>query len=644
LDELEPRFPEEISDFRRQPEAITNAGRWVEWLTGLGIGVDVFPSWAAFEAKAIEHAVSASDELAGYGVILLDYRFGDVGDGAVSRGIAEQIANRTRTLVEAGGRVPILVRFSAEAVDRTEADILEFLEGLKFPRSAYAVVPKASIRAPGWDESFLNELEKADTGRRLFALTIATQVVLFRAVQDETDRLLFKLDVPSVRLLNEQALEPEGVAQVEHWLDIITSLLGSSLRESEEVARATGRMLDLMATAAKPGAPSTGPALSRIENRLRFDYAVNRLMRPIDFGDIFEFDVSPDRVALVVTQACDMAIRMDASKDGQRAGIPERPRVMLLIGDLRRDGLPLNKNDEGWTTDFARLRDEEPSYAIEWDLKSTVMLPRAPLDLVSLSSDGHARVSGELPADPAFWSKAFGLYVEALLVAHKGHLDDGVGLPATPIRFSGDGSGSSMPGLGSLAEYSLGAADGGARELGIRRIARLRAVETQRIAHQMSFWSSRVALATQLRTNRIDLMIRLKPLEGHPSAEMPAVGLKTKGDSLPRRIDMATSRFQELCRLLPSFARLGDAAGKVGGESFELKGILDTAEMKPQFVLAANGSGKYDVKEKLLPGDPVPASIAARAPQTRRRSPRNTGQVARSDPGSGGKATAREVS
>lgn len=614
LNELEKRFPAEVAEDRRLPEAIRDAGLWANWLTAAHVGVDVFESWADFEARAAGEGRSTAEKLAQYGVILLDYRFGEGGDGTVSRLIAQQIARDTRTLVAAGGNVPILVRFSAEAVEKTEADILEFLDGLKFPRSAYAVVPKSSIRAEGWEESFLRDLEKADTGRRLYALTVATQTVVMNAIESEADRLLFKLDAPSVRLLNEQALEPEGVAQVEHWTDIIISLLASSLRESEDVARATGAMLDLMAASAMPGAPSTVPALSRIENRLRFDYAVNRLRRPIDFGDLFAFDLAPDKVAVVVTQACDMAIRIGKGADGQASGVPERPRLVLLMGDLHQDGLPLGQSDDGWTTDFAMAGEDDPTYAIEWKFNSPVMLPRAGLDLVSLNVDGRALIGDAAPPDAGFWSTAFRLYIEALLSEVNAAPEGGP--PADPpVRFPGDDRAGKAPGLGSFAEYPVGVGPNPKeRTLGIRRIARLRTVETQRIAHQMNFWSGRVALATQLRTKRKDLKIRLKPLDGDALAPMSADGLYIKGNQLSR-VEVATAEFRELCRLLPTFAPL-DAAASVWGERFDLKGMLDADEMKDRFKLHSTGAEQFDIREKMLPGA-EPVALKGRPPRTK---------------------------
>lgn len=599
LTELEADFPEQIADFRRTPRAIRDAGMWVDWLEAAGVTVDVFPSWAAFAAKANAGGNDTDSALSTYGLVLLDYQFGTPDEGEASKGIAKEIANRTRSLAKSGNQVPILARFSAEPVERTEEEILDFLDEVRFPRSAYAVVPKASIRAPEWEEPFLRELEKADAGRRLFALTVATGEMLVEAARQEAERLLFRLDAPSVRLLNERALEPEGVAGVEHWMDIIINLVSASLRASPEVARATGAMLDLMIASSKPGVPFNTPALSDIENRLRFDYVVNRLLRPIDFGDIFVFDAAPDRVALVVTQACDMAVRASGKSDGlDLPGIPERPRVTLILGTIREAGTSAEDSDDGWTTDFSLSPESTPNAAIEWKFDTPVMLPRAVLDLVSLREDGRAVLPADVTADTSFWTQSFRAYVADLVSSTNTRMRNSRGHLKGPIRFDGDDLAGRMPGLGLFAQYPRAARDGTNEPfLGVRRIARLRSIETQRIAHRMNFWAGRVALTTRLPQKRREVTLRLVSLHGDAAPEMAGEALFIKDDKQAVAIDVATARFRELCRLLPAFGPL-DAEAARWGERFNLKAIVEGSEMTERFVLQPNGKDRFDLKEK----------------------------------------------
>jgi len=623
MTELEADYPEQIADFRRVPAAIRDAGLWLNWLRDAGAIVDVFSSWTDFEAWAKAEAKQTDDALGAYGLVLLDYQFGAPDQGEASKGIAKEIANRTRSLAKSGNQVPILARFSAELVDRTEEQILDFLDEVRFPRSAYAVVPKASIRAPEWEEPFLRELEKADAGRRLLALTVATGEMLVEAARQEAERLLFRLDAPSVRLLNERALEPEGVAEVEYWVDIIVNLVSASLRASPEVARATGAMLDLMSASVMPGVPFDTPALSDIENRLRFDYVVNRLLRPIDFGDIFVFDAAPDRVALIVTQACDMAVRANRKSDGvDSPGIPERPRVMLILGTIREAGTSAEDSDDGWTTDFALSHESTPYAAIEWKFDTPVMLPRAVLDLVSLREDGRAVLPADVSADASFWTHAFRAYVADLVSSTNTRTRNRRGYLKGPIRFEGDDLAGRMPGLGSFAQYPH-AARSGTNEpfLGVRRIARLRAIETQRIAHRMNFWAGRVALATGLPQRRREVTLRFVSLHGGAAPEMAGEALLINEDKQAFSIDVATARFRELCRLLPAFAPL-DAKAADQGERFNLKAIVEQPDMTERFVLQSNGKDRFDLKEKQQGVEPNAVRRDQVASSTRKGVPR----------------------
>jgi hypothetical protein len=604
LVELEGEYPAQVASFRHAPAAIRDAGLWVDWLTKAGATVDRFPSWSDFDAKATLAGQNAADAIGTYGLVLLDYQFGAPDGGATSTEIARQIELRTRSLAKSGVGVPILARFSAELVDQTEGEILTFLEAVGFPRSAYAVVPKALIRATGFEEVLLRELEKADTGRRLYALTAATKVALVKAVEEEAERLLFRLDAPSVRLLNERALEPEGVAEVEHWTSIIIALVSASLRESAEVASATGAILDLMATSSKPGMLFNMPALAEIENRLRFDYAVNRLLRPIDFGDIFVFDVAPARVALIVTQPCDMAVRAAAKlADGtDTPGIPEHPLLTLLLGSLEESGLPIKGTSDEWTTDFAPSSDALPTAAIHWNYGTQVMLPRAALDLVSLRPDGIAVLPAVVTGNNAMWTKSFRAYAEVVASTMNSRAQGGP--VAAPIRFDSDDRKEEMPGLGAFAEYVCTPLDGTTdRSLGIRRVARLRPSETQRIAHRMNFSAGRVALATRLWNVHRPVTIRLMTWSGRVVGDIAGEALFLKDEHAKEvlaAIQVASANFQGLCRSLDVFAPF-DAAAAESGEFCNLCFIMKAPNMERLFELKNQGSGVFFLKEKKPP-------------------------------------------
>ena len=416
------------------------------------------------------------------------------------------------------------------------------------------------------------------------------------AVSKETESLLFRLDAPSVRLLSERALEPEGVTEVEHWMDIIISLVAASLRESTEVARATAAMLELMGASAQPGLPFDTPALSDIENRLRFDYAVNTLLRPVDFGDIFAFDSAPGRVALVVTQACDMAVRATGqlSSGDPRPGFPQRVRATLVLGTILDEGLPLGDDDEGFTTDFALERKGVKSAAIEWLVATPVMLPRAALDLVSLRPDGEAVLPDTVRSDTSYWTGAFRAYLVDLVAATNAGARDRNGRPKGSIQFAGGDIDGKTPGLGMRATYPASKAkDNPELRLGFRRIARLRAAETQRIAHRMNFHAGRVALATRLPYQRVNAPVVLVPANGGARQEMVGEVLSVEDAATSKPIiagvQVETARFRELCRLVPDFADLDPAAADLG-HRFDVYGLVTKTDLNDRFVVKQQGS------------------------------------------------------
>ncbi|HEV8699217.1 MAG TPA: hypothetical protein VGQ89_16095 [Candidatus Limnocylindrales bacterium] len=641
LGPLQTSYPERIAQFRSIPEAVRDAGIWVDWFKKKGASVDVFVSWKEFEEAAQRDGKAVDAALGEYGLVLLDYDFGLADNGEASERIAKGVSEQTRRLAGAGASVPILARFSALPIERTEADVLEFLEGIEFPRSAYAVIPKAAVRAAGWEESFLRELEKTDAGRRLFALTTATKRVLMDAVSKEAERLLFRLDAPSVRLLSERALEPEGVTEVEHWMDIIIHLVAASLRESAEVARATAAMLELMANSTQPGMPFDTPALSEIENRLRFDYAVNELLRPVDFGDIFTFESAPGSVAVVVTQACDMAVRATGRKpDGSpQPGAPERVRVVMVLGKVVEEGLRLGVDDEGCTTDFSSDRDGAKTAAIDWQVTTPVMLPRSVLDLVSLRPDGQAVLPETVTSETSYWTGAFRAYLASIVVNTNAAARDKNKRPKGPIRFDGEDDERKAPGLGLFAQYGVARVkDTSDLRLGLRRIARLSPVETQRIAHRMNFHAGRVALATRLPYQRQDLPVVLVPQDGSARQDLVGEVLSVEDSRTGKKdvvgIHVETARFRELCRLASDFADLDSAAADFG-QRVDINGLLATPDLKNRFVLKRQGD-QYEIRVKQAPADSASAAASARPEggrprrsRPRRRPNRRQGPVGR---------------
>jgi hypothetical protein len=257
-----------------------------------------------------------------------------------------------------------------------------------------------------------------------------------------------------------------------------------------------------------------------------------------------------------------------------------------------------------------------PTAAIEWKFDTPVMLPRAVLDLVSLREDGRAVLPPNVSVDAGFWSKAFRAYVVEIVSATNAGARNRLGHLKGPIRFDGGDLAGTLPGLGSFAQYRAVSEPGGSQPfLGVRRIARLRAVETQRIAHRLNFWSGRVPLATQLRTTRRELTIRLVPLAGEGRPEIVGEGLYSKGDKSPVAIEVSTARFRELCRLLPSFAAL-DAAAADWGERVDIKGIVIQPEMKKRFVLQPSKE-QYVLKEKQQAVESMPCTggSSARSPE-----------------------------
>jgi hypothetical protein len=578
---LRATYPDEVAVYERGPVGRSDLGRWVAWFEERGAQVDSFKDWPSFTAEAARRNQMVPSFLGGYGLVLLDYKFNPADQGEISKAIAEQISSNARAAAEAtSGAVPILARLTTENIDRREADVVRFARDIEFPRSAYLSFVKSDIRGPTFSSTLLRELKKARTGTTLFMLTTALRRSLFEAVQTETLRL-FELDAGSVRLLNNRALEPAGVSQAEHWVDVTSALVLAAVRESADVATSARGMLEALMDSSPPGLPSTLPALSRIENRVRFDYAVNRLFRPIDCGDIFVFEDLPSHVAVLITQACDLAVRAGDS-DGA-PGIPERRRVTLLLGKLGPN-VAASRPEEERVTDFVDTGGGE-FRGISWEFDSPVMIPRSVLDLVTLRPDGRAVVPSGVTVEGAYWTAAFGRYLSDAVAVASSAIPAGKGSRGKPIRFVGTSS--TQPALGSLAEYARRQL-AGTREpyLGIRRVARLRSIEAQRVIDRSTYLAGRVALPSSMPEYvEKEMTLRFAPLRGQPTEMIAKILYVGRGKASEREaVIVDCTEFRARCATNPAFAVLGELAAEIS-PLLDIQDLLAKKELSGTFAL-----------------------------------------------------------
>ena len=410
-----------------EEETIKILRLWINKLEEFGLKVDRFSDFNEFKDRFSDEKEYKA-HLGNYHLILLDFKFEHL-DGQLEGAHSEFISKEISALLNPSANVsiytpPILIRFSSLTLSAEQSDKKRrFVKEIGFTRGCYDFLRKNLINE---EENFVANLiriiQNAEYGRPLYKLSLKVAQTISQTAATDVMRTLYQLEPESIRIISAQRLQVEGITALDYFSKLFLGLLNHTLSGSKEVVEATKEFLESINEQPELISTFEHHGLDYVQNRLLFDYQINLFQRPINFGDIFVFNSNGhSQVGIVITQACDMAIRGQASKqdlassseDSINLSLPKVENVMLLTGSL----ISLSKTYSGEKIDgltkfFALSADDEHYSAIKWDFKKTITLPRTLLDLASLNSSGNV----VLPLDNSevqsqWWTKAYQNYI-----------------------------------------------------------------------------------------------------------------------------------------------------------------------------------------------------------------------------------------
>jgi hypothetical protein len=126
--------------------------QWIQTLKDWGLKkVDLFTGLAELEKRAKTESARRR-LLQKYQLILLDHEFRKGDKGTEAEAIARAISQAINPSLDPKAKTaPILIKFSALGIERSEEERLAFLEKVEFPRGCYAFMPKSMIKLPGFE-------------------------------------------------------------------------------------------------------------------------------------------------------------------------------------------------------------------------------------------------------------------------------------------------------------------------------------------------------------------------------------------------------------------------------------------------------------------------------------------------------------
>lgn len=410
---------------------------WINKLENFGLEVDRFADFNDFKDR-FSNEEEYKAHLRNYHLILLDFSFKNNSDDNHSQSISEEISTLLYPLASETAIIPpILIRFSS--LDQCGYSLDEkrkFVKKIGFARGCYDFLRKNLINE---EDKFISNIIRiirdAEYGRPLYTLSLNVAKTISQTAATDMMRILYQLDPESIRIISEQRLQAEGITALDYFSKLFLGLLNHTIAGSKEVVEATKNFLDSINTQPEPISTFEHDGLDYVQNRFLFDYEVNSFQKPINFGDIFLFKSDEqNQVAIVITQACDMTIRGQVSKqnsspDSQKSTKPSFPKVeyiMLLTGTLISLSEATEKS-ERYTKFFTTSLEDEHYVAIRWNFKNTITLPRALLDLVSLNPKGNVELPlGNFKVESQWWTEA---YQEYIIWAYKFISDNYIELP-----------------------------------------------------------------------------------------------------------------------------------------------------------------------------------------------------------------------
>jgi hypothetical protein len=394
---------------------------WIEKLESWELMVDKFSNWNDFASQSTED--SEIKALQGYQIVLLDYDFGnELGGSNHSDLIAKKVSEvyaKSKSIAEDTFSPPILIMFSAMSIQSNEIEKSEFTTKINLVRGCYEFLPKATIFEQTFDSLFLQLINQAELGRSLHSLGLSVVKAISEEANSEFMKNLQLLSPQSIQALSEQRLYEEGVTIQDYFIQLFTGLLQTTFSHSQIISDSTKALLDAMKDIKEPSMTFDHIGLCKVQNRLLFNYEVNRFRQPIALGDIFIFkNGSSESIAILISQSCDLLIRGNVPSEKKPAiwNSPKINRVTLLIGKQ----VESSKKSEFLTRYFAPSIENKADKAIEWNFANPIVLPRVVLDFVTLDETNSGQAVIPLIHTPvtyasSYWTDAYSAYINEIL-------------------------------------------------------------------------------------------------------------------------------------------------------------------------------------------------------------------------------------
>jgi len=367
----EPLFATYIADQKSDQRHIDLA---IKKLEALGLDCDT-------SGRDFTNAAQNAD------LILIDLFFSTTQDDVALK----ESKVKLRQALEARRENPPLVILMSRS-HRLEAKRDEFRDDVGLLDSAFRIIKKTDLENTDRLERHLERLaENAIDSRRLSTFFYKIEKGMQEATE-RTLRLLRKLRLSDIGQIQQLLLSVEGELTGSYLVDVFDRVLQHEIERDTGIINAAIDLNQFSSISHPPPYVAGSPELQELVERL-LTQNTERLRLPgsvessVVFGDILKIsenadldrlksvllvDLSPDKVLLVLTPACDL----------QRRGVP---RILLLVGTAKS----LNVQDWSYGDDARTpvIRVGNELRWIKWDPKHIDTVSHEQIDQVLGSSD-----------------------------------------------------------------------------------------------------------------------------------------------------------------------------------------------------------------------------------------------------------------
>ncbi|MDZ4786669.1 MAG: hypothetical protein SGJ02_11405 [bacterium] len=644
---------EQFSTLKFEAKTVAIVRLWIEKLKSFGLNVDTYIDFDDFKNGDEDYKI----RLRKYDLILLDFNFAHKSGSNHSELISREISDLLDPLASTQANTPpILIRFSS--LNPSEYSVDEknkFVREIGFARGCYDFLRKDLINEENsFVANMVRIISSAEYGRPLYTLSHNVAKTISQTAATEVMRVLYRLDPESIRIISEQKLSAEGVSTSEYFTKLFLGLLNHAIAGSKDVVRATKNLLDSIAIKSESVSAFEHEGLDIVQNNLLFDYSINEFQKPINFGDIFLFtEGKKDKVGILITQACDMAVRGQKSKPN----FPKVEHISLLTGTLVSLSLVPEKSEKAtlFTKFFgkSKLSDEKYHVAIKWNLQKTITLPRVIIDLASLDVEGKVTLPlQEAEIQSEWWSNAYKDYInwvceyiranhfygpkadvlkqellepnqnngeeliepdqnneEEILESEQKNGEETVRLVLSGTPFEG----TEISAFGSAVVFSAIKSDTAIR-FPIQRIARLQLAEALELQRAYHTYASRIGVMAEFSQMYVEAKVELLEKGKTPFKTIPAKHFKDYSAFIVNSYELEIA-----CKSNETFSNLAEIVAN-GDSSLDLKKISVLPNFTKEFTFTFQGNtcqvrkkkneeSSITVKQKVSKKDTDPTSM-----------------------------------